>query len=782
MAWITASAGPAEAHPVLIGAEPASGSVLSRTPARVHLAFSEPIEPAGAEVQLNTADGQTLFRGGNSRPSVLELRPESLGSALYEVRYEALGRDGHFVSGTYRFAVWPPGTPRPEGLDEVARETGGPGPQGRARGIAIALSVPLAGLLLASAVLEGRGRRSRRVLVVICAAGILAGDAFAIEASGRAVLSTTFGRLVAAHALLAVAAGAVALRPPPPPASTARRLRSGLGGLLMLPVTLTGHNVALAKGAASAAALDWLHLVSASMWIGGVVHILTPGTGDPGWRDQIRRFGPVAVVSGILAVFTGTIASLARVHRLRAFLDTPYGRTLAVKIALVAVVAGLGLLARLLLDKPGRSEARHPLLTAALVGDRLLSVLVTPYRPGANTVRVAPGRYGVPDAAGAGQPPVIAVVDDGVAKPLTRAPGWEGRLQLPKSGVVQLRIDGGEGQVWETSLDPRPGRAVRIASVISLDGPGAEECRSRLAGQLVAVQEANVDRKGKSFALHVVETMDAGNAGRSLTPGRPAALAGVCPGTDILPTDLAKQLGVPPPPADPLAEVLDPATAGRIFGSFLSERGVKRAALVVDPSGRATALAEAFAAETAPAGVQTVVLPPERASEGRDAQAIVVAAGWDTTRSVLATARSEGWRPERGLFLAPWLLHAGILDSAIGAPSQVAVGLAVNPVSDGARHYLAALGALAPTETPTIEGLRGYLEARVAMAVATGNDGAAVVRAEGGTTAFPGGPAVRKGVRIQFYVPTNVEILPAFLHGGHGTSAHLWLGDAAWRR
>jgi methionine-rich copper-binding protein CopC len=188
MAWITASAGPAEAHPVLIGAEPASGSVLSRTPARVHLAFSEPIEPAGAEVQLNTADGQTLFRGGNSRPSVLELRPESLGSALYEVRYEALGRDGHFVSGTYRFAVWPPGTPRPEGLDEVARETGGLGPQGRARGIAIALSVPLAGLLLASAVLEGRGRRSRRVLVVICAAGILAGDAFAIEASGRAVL------------------------------------------------------------------------------------------------------------------------------------------------------------------------------------------------------------------------------------------------------------------------------------------------------------------------------------------------------------------------------------------------------------------------------------------------------------------------------------------------------------------------------------------------------------------------------------------------------------------
>ncbi|MGH2720141.1 MAG: hypothetical protein ACRDJO_00885, partial [Actinomycetota bacterium] len=43
---------------------------------------------------------------------------------------------------------------------------------------------------------------------------------------------------------------------------------------------------------------------------------------------------------------------------------------------------------------------------------------------------------------------------------------------------------------------------------------------------------------------------------------------------------------------------------------------------------------------------------------------------------------------------------------------------------------------------------------------------------------FPGGPGVEQAARIQFYVPTTVEILPAFLHGGHGTSAHLWLGDA----
>jgi hypothetical protein len=39
-------------------------------------------------------------------------------------------------------------------------------------------------------------------------------------------------------------------------------------------------------------------------------------------------------------------------------------------------------------------------------------------------------------------------------------------------------------------------------------------------------------------------------------------------------------------------------------------------------------------------------------------------------------------------------------------------------------------------------------------------------------------PTGANGVRIQFFTPTHVEVLPAFLHGTHGTSAHLWLGDA----
>jgi hypothetical protein len=38
--------------------------------------------------------------------------------------------------------------------------------------------------------------------------------------------------------------------------------------------------------------------------------------------------------------------------------------------------------------------------------------------------------------------------------------------------------------------------------------------------------------------------------------------------------------------------------------------------------------------------------------------------------------------------------------------------------------------------------------------------------------------APRGGVRIQFFTPTDIEFLPAFLHGDHGTTAHAWLGDA----
>jgi copper transport protein len=826
--WLTLSAGAAEAHPELIGAEPPPGSVLSRTPDRVRLVFSESVEPAGAEVLLETAAGEPVARGGNTSPGALELTPPSLATGVYEVQYRALGRDGHLVSGTYRLAVWPPGAPRPAGLDSVARTSGGPrgaSPQGRARGIAIALTVPLAGVLLASSVLGspglpeaagarlrrmGAGSRLRRMGAVAAAAGIVAADAVAVASAGRGAVSTTFGRLVIAHAALAVAGSFLAFRPAGPAAGS-RFLRAVAGGALLLPVTLAGHDVVLSTRPAAAGILDWVHLTAASLWVGGVIHVLTPGPDDPNrdrWRGQARRLAPFAVASGAVVVLTGTMQAAARVHRVDALADTAYGRTLCVKVLLVAAVAALGLVARLRARRSGSrrlfaGEAAAfagvlasvavlvslpppappppppsgPLLTAALVGDRLLSVLVTPYRPGANTVRIAPAAAaGLPPAT----PPRVWAIAGGIRQPLTPAPSWEAPLSIPAQGTVRLRIESDTGS-WEGALspqDPRRGKAIRIGSVVSLGGPGAEECRSRLAGQLVAVEETDVGRRGTPFALEAVEA--GSNAADVLRSRGVAALVGACPGSATDPPRLARQLGVPRP-ADPLAAATDPTAAGRVFASFLAQQRVKRAALVVDGGDPGRRLATAFAAQGSASGLETVTVPAAAPSAARDADVVVVAAGWDASRAVLATARSQGWKPERGIFLAPWLLHTDILRATLGGPTQVSIGLAVDPVSDGARRYLGALSALAPAEPATVEGLAGYLEARAALATVTSGEnpasGPAAARREATSATFPIGTARGGAVRIQFFTPTDIEFLPAFL-GDHGAAAHAWLGDA----
>ena len=76
------------------------------------------------------------------------------------------------------------------------------------------------------------------------------------------------------------------------------------------------------------------------------------------------------------------------------------------------------------------------------------------------------------------------------------------------------------------------------------------------------------------------------------------------------------------------------------------------------------------------------------------------------------------------------------------------------------------------------KGLAGYLEARAAVAAAEDpGSGPAAARREAASAGFPSSAAPGGGVRIQFFTPTDIEFLPAFLHGGHD-SAHAWLGDA----
>ena len=98
--------------------------------------------------------------------------------------------------------------------------------------------------------------------------------------------------------------------------------------------------------------LDWLHLVGASVWVGGLALLaccavaLVRSAGD-GRGQQIgrlvARFSPIATWAVIGIVLSGAYQALVQVSTLDALVRTPYGQTLLWKLALVIPMLAVGL-------------------------------------------------------------------------------------------------------------------------------------------------------------------------------------------------------------------------------------------------------------------------------------------------------------------------------------------------------------------------------------------------------------------------------------------------------
>jgi len=100
---------------------------------------------------------------------------------------------------------------------------------------------------------------------------------------------------------------------------------------------------------ALAIATDWFHLLGAAVWIGGIAQValawLPQMSQLPSdarrfvMRDVLTRFGRVAIPAFMVVVATGLTNALIQLGQPAALWDTPYGRVLAVKIALVGAIA-----------------------------------------------------------------------------------------------------------------------------------------------------------------------------------------------------------------------------------------------------------------------------------------------------------------------------------------------------------------------------------------------------------------------------------------------------------
>lgn len=99
----------AEAHALLVKAEPARRAALSRAPHQVKLWFNEEIEPAYTQMSVVDANDKPVTDAKFQVPAddrkLMVLALPDLVPGKYTVRFRVLSVDGHVVESSYDFVL-----------------------------------------------------------------------------------------------------------------------------------------------------------------------------------------------------------------------------------------------------------------------------------------------------------------------------------------------------------------------------------------------------------------------------------------------------------------------------------------------------------------------------------------------------------------------------------------------------------------------------------------------------------------------------------------------------
>ena len=357
-------AAPAAAHATLVSVDPADGARLDTSPAVVRLTFSENVSADLGGVLVLDSEGDQVQEGAarvDGRTVEVDLQP-GLDDGTYVISYRVVSADGHPVRGASVFGVGA------GAIDEGAlgNVTDSEDDRGWEVAGAVGRGLAYAGVLLAAGgvaflVLVHRGGAERtRLRQVVWAAALVGAVGSMVALPVQAALGTGqgLGSLFDDGVLAEVAQDGVGLG-----------VVLALLGLLVA-VTLVERNGTIAVAGAVVAAAsfatnghtragssvalatisDITHLLAAAAWGGGLVLLAlylrarrrTEGGDQTGTVALVGRFSTLATVMVILVGISGTALAWIEVGSLDALTSTGYGRLLLVKVAVVAVIAGLG--------------------------------------------------------------------------------------------------------------------------------------------------------------------------------------------------------------------------------------------------------------------------------------------------------------------------------------------------------------------------------------------------------------------------------------------------------
>ena len=389
----------AHAHASLKHVTPATQSRVETPPRTVRLQFDQSVTITPDAIDVFTSDGKKVSgiasTSVGNRVVTAPVRGLKRGEA-YTVRWRATSSDGHTSAGVFTFGigVTPPppteafGAVGPSWTDDVARWAYFVSLSLLLGTLALRLLVlrdPLPARLDArlSALAAGAGVATINVGIaafVMRAAdalqlpfvGLLYGDLSPIATKTRfgiAFVAMTLGyAVVTALLLLAWIFDRPGLHWP--------ALVIGLG--FATGLSLSGHQGVEPNSTTLTELADWLHLVAATLWVGGLVALaacvwpLAPHLR----RAAFLGFSRVATVLVGILVLAGTYLSIERLPAVSDLWDTRYGQTLVVKLAIVSLALGWGA-AHHFLVRPRLERGEAPAgLRRSLIGESTVAIVV----------------------------------------------------------------------------------------------------------------------------------------------------------------------------------------------------------------------------------------------------------------------------------------------------------------------------------------------------------------------------------------------------------------------
>ncbi|MGW0507191.1 FixH family protein [Micromonospora sp. NPDC003241] len=507
-------AAPASAHAVLLGTDPADGAVLATTPAQITLTFNEPVAVRPGGVRLLDAAGEEVSADSRSVDTTVVLTvPPELPGGTYIVTFRVISADSHPVSGGFSFAVGAPSS------SAVAVPESSPG-----RGLDVLRQVTEAlaylGLLVGAGVLvfllvllRADAPLLRRRLLRLTAwsvgltvvARLVLVPAVPAWQDGRdldglvdpALWTAGLGAEESLSSLLVVlglgaAWWATATAGSPPSGGTTGR-RAALTAVAFAGVVLAWGAVALVGHTRTygpawlVVPADVLHVVTAGVWLGGLVALawtltrsadLPPGAAA---RTVSAFSRTAAVLVGLLGV-AGVLLGWRILGSWAALWGTAYGLALLTKVGLTVVVLAVAAHNRFRLmprvvatDRDEGSPAAWRLLRRSVRWEAALLVGVVA-ATGFLVTQSPVTEAGTRPAADAGERPILVEAPLGSGRAVVRlTPGVVG------VNSMELNLLDAAGQPVDPVDDPRltvqlPAMDVGpLERTLSETGPGRYE-------------------------------------------------------------------------------------------------------------------------------------------------------------------------------------------------------------------------------------------------------------------------------------------------------------------